>query len=84
MKDITVNCTGLEDKAQLHEALARALDFPDWYGRNLDALYDCLTELDAVHLHLVGWQQLGTWKAGFAAVLSDAENDCLDFVVSYE
>lgn len=84
MKDITVNCAGLEDKAQLHEVLAQALEFPDWYGRNLDALYDCLTDLDSVHLHLVGWQQLGDWKAGFAAVLSDAENDCLDFTVSYE
>lgn len=33
------------DKEMLHSALARSLDFPDWYGRNLDALYDCLTDL---------------------------------------
>jgi len=26
-------------------ALGRDLDFPDWYGRNLDALNDCLTDL---------------------------------------
>lgn len=25
--------------------LAQVLDFPDWYGRNLDALKDCLTDL---------------------------------------
>ncbi len=25
--------------------LGQVLDFPDWYGRNLDALKDCLTDL---------------------------------------
>ena len=28
-----------------HEYLAEKLDFPDYYGNNLDALYDCLTEM---------------------------------------
>ena len=84
MRKITIDCKTIADRTDMHECLARELDFPDWYGKNLDALYDCLTELDSVHLHLVGWQQLGTWKAGFEAVLSDAENDCLDFTVSYE
>ena len=26
--------------------LGRALAFPDWYGRNFDALHDCLTDPD--------------------------------------
>ncbi|WP_211357244.1 barstar family protein [Nocardioides rubriscoriae] len=30
---------------ELHDALAAALGFPDWYGRNLDALHDCLGDL---------------------------------------
>ena len=28
-----------------HETIKEALDFPDYYGENLDALFDCLTEL---------------------------------------
>src|SRR5213593_3970891 len=32
-------------KRPLFEALAEALDFPDWFGRNWDALEDCLTDL---------------------------------------
>ncbi len=30
-----------------HDYLADALDFPDYYGKNLDALYDCLCEIEA-------------------------------------
>lgn len=33
------------DKKMLHDILAASLNFPHWYGRNLDALYDCLTDL---------------------------------------
>lgn len=85
MNEITLDCGGLETKAQLHAALADALAFPDWYGNNLDALYDCLTDLDApVYLHLANWDQLPEWKAAFAAVFDDAENDCMEFTVTYQ
>ena len=29
---------------EIHEALKRDLDFPDYYGGNLYALWDCLTD----------------------------------------
>lgn len=32
-------------KAEALDAIGAALGFPGWYGRNLDALYDCLTDL---------------------------------------
>jgi len=32
----------LETEADFHAALAASFGFPDWYGGNLDALWDCL------------------------------------------
>ena len=37
---------GEEMKENPHEYIKEKLDFPDYYGENLDALYDCLTEMD--------------------------------------
>ena len=45
MKEITINCRGFVPRSDLHKAFAEALSFPDWYGNNLDALYDQLTAI---------------------------------------
>ena len=36
----------MTDKEATHEYLQEKLQFPEYYGRNLDALYDCLTETE--------------------------------------
>lgn len=33
-------------KERGHDYLMEALSLPDYYGKNLDALYDCLTEME--------------------------------------
>lgn len=35
----------IENREMLHKILKECLDLPDWYGENLDALHDCLTDL---------------------------------------
>lgn len=37
---------GEEMKENPHGYIKEKLDFPDYYGENLDALFDCLTEMD--------------------------------------
>lgn len=45
MKRAVIECSRIETLPQLHRALAQALDFPDYYGANLDASADCLGDL---------------------------------------
>jgi hypothetical protein len=40
-----VSLSGARDKSELLTRLSRDLRFPDWFGRNWDALEDCLTDL---------------------------------------
>lgn len=40
-----VNLAQVTDKDAFLEVVGQALSFPEWYGRNWDALADCLTDL---------------------------------------
>ena len=73
MREITLDCTGISGAEQLHDALAGALNFPEWYGKNLDALYDCLTSIGGeTYLMLTNTEELGIYKNAFLWVLEDA------------
>ena len=48
MKTITLDLAHMQSVPSLHNYLRSVLALPVYYGANLDALYDCLTELDAV------------------------------------
>ena len=45
MKKAILDFTCAETREEIHEILKRELDFPEYYGNNLDALYDCLTDI---------------------------------------
>ena len=40
-----INLSKVTDKDGFLDAIGKALDFPDWYGHNWDALADCLRDL---------------------------------------
>ena len=46
MRVIELDAEKLNDRRESHIYLAKKLNFPEYYGRNLNALYDCLTEID--------------------------------------
>ena len=46
MKNVIIDCEKLLHRKEVHLYLAQMLDFPDYYGKNLDALFDCLTDME--------------------------------------
>ena len=54
MKHVILDYEQLAKRKQAHLYLAQMLEFPDYYGKNLDALYDCLTELGECTIVLKG------------------------------
>lgn len=79
-----IDCMAIDTATEFHRQLAAVLSFPEWYGHNLDALYDCLTELAApTHLILVNWDENTLFADGFRDVFLDAQSDNPDFSVTY-
>ena len=84
MKEFYIDCTGLS-KEDLHRALAETLDFPDWYGKNLDALYDQLTAISQeTLLVLCNFNAADPSCKGFKRVLKDAEKENHIFYAAFD
>ncbi len=45
MKKITLDFENISNKEEIHKYLAEKFEFPDYYGGNLDALFECLTDI---------------------------------------
>ena len=78
------------DKGAVHAYLASSLDFPDWYGNNLDALLDCLTDISRpTHIAFIRMRDegpLARWFDKLALVLMIAarENPSVDVEILFE
>jgi Barstar (barnase inhibitor) len=76
-----VDGSGVTGKADALAAVAAALSFPDYFGANLDALFDCLRDLAWLPTgeHVLVWSRPDVLRAadpaayaGIADTLADA------------
>ena len=89
MKEIIIDCSLLKTRDDFHDHLAQALAFPDWYGKNLDALHDLLTAApEETHLVFRNWNQaeeaLGPYAAGIQRTLAHAASRNFKLTVEYQ
>ena len=46
MKNVSLDAKKMVEKEKMHDYLAKKFDLPEYYGKNLDALFDCLCEIN--------------------------------------
>lgn len=49
-----IDCDGIIDWNSFHDVFDRVFQFPDFYGRNMNAWVDCMTSLDEPEDGLTG------------------------------
>ena len=86
MNKVIVKAADISSGDEFHKFIANALKLPDYYGGNLDALHDCLTditektaiEIDDLPLFKAN---LGKYADRILRVIKDSarENECIVF-----
>lgn len=86
MKEVYIDFTDIGDYEDFYTQLKSRLDLPDFFGDNLDALYDSITGDIGMLLHLefvnMSVDQLETFE-DLLTTLEDAEEELEDFTFSY-
>ena len=87
MKEYIIDCSLMTDRDNAHRYLAQALELPEHYGKNLDALHDCLGELPPCHVtirNLPALSLLGEYGDILKTVFIDASLENDDFELTIE
>lgn len=77
MKEIILDGSAITDRGQFHDAVSQQLALPEWYGRNMDALYDCLTDLPETRIELRNWPDDGYLALALDVMRHAAEDNIL-------
>ena len=79
MKQVILDGNILADATQVHDYLKEMLEFPEYYGKNLDALHDCLTDLENVEITITSPDDDGAIFQRILRVFkaADRENETL-------
>ena len=65
-------------KAEAHRYLQETFGFPAYYGKNLDALYDCLTDLPPTEIYLENVEDAGHFYPVIKHVMQSAKKENRD------
>lgn len=86
MKEIFIDFTEIGDYEDFYAQLKSKLDLPEYFGDNLDALYDSITGHVELPLHLefvnMSVDQLETFE-DLLTTLEDADGELDEFTFAY-
>ena len=86
MKTVFIDFTDIGDYDDFYTQLKEKLTLPEFFGDNLDALYDSLTGFVELPLHIefvnMSVDQLETFE-DLLVTLEDAEDELDDFTFAY-
>ena len=56
MEKYTIDFTNVNYYLEMHAVIWKSLDFPDYYGCNWSAFWDCLTDMvgSTIHIEIIG------------------------------
>lgn len=81
MKKIVLDGNYLCNREAAHKYLQEVLALPDYYGKNLDALYDCLTELQDIYIEIKRPKEANDYFRRVLRVFHGAEMEGENFTV---
>lgn len=86
--ELLLDGRALSDRQHLHETIASQLQLPDYYGENLDALWDILSSWNEpltiiIHNPTRFVEQLGGYGESVLQLLQDAEEENSMISVEY-
>lgn len=77
--EVFVDGRACTTKEETHLYLKRVLNLPEYYGMNLDALYDCISTMRHVKVYLIHWdvivESLGEYGHQLLQTLSEAAEE---------
>ena len=81
MKYYTIDFTGTADLSDFYQRIIKGLEFPDWCGESIDAIWDMLTgHMDVpAHITVVGGSYLTDIMVDKYQILKETFDDTIEW-----